>query len=587
MYDLVIRGGTVVDGNMTEPRTVDVAVEGGQIVGIGEDLGKSRATIEADGAVVTPGWIDGHTHYDGQATWDDKLEGSTSNGVTTVLCGNCGVGFAPVRPNSFRELIDLMEGVEDIPGTALSEGMPWGEWETFPEYLAFLSQRKWATDLGVSIAHGPLRYYVMGDRAVSDSDAKGDDLERMAEILTEAAEAGAMGFSTSRIMAHKSMSGDAVPGTFAPEAELERLAAALSAGGCRTFQVIPSSGIGPITGPEQAALSDEVRMFARISRNAGVKVIYSTFQVNDQPNEWRDVLKIAHEEIDAGADLKPMVSGHSTTALMTLLGYHAFVLKPTFKSLRSLPLDEMVRELRRPEVKERILREQDEPDARAGSMDNVMGGLFQIALPQTYPLVEPLDYEPLASDSIEAMATAEGRDKFEWLYDYLLEDGGRSFAIWHSLNYADGNLDAVHDMLTDPITVSGLSDAGAHVKYIADMALPTFHLTHWVRDRKRGPRIDIEKVVNKLTAAVADAFTLSDRGRLEVGKRADINVIDLQNLSIDLPRWLTDLPAGGSRILQPSTGYVATVLNGVITRSYDEDTGERPGRLVKPSRLTA
>jgi len=586
MYDLTIKAGTVVDGTGASPFTSDIAITEGTIVDIGKVTGPARQTIDADGALVTPGWIDGHTHYDGQVTWDDRLEGSAANGVTTVVMGNCGVGFAPVPVGGVAALIDLMEGVEDIPGTALYEGMPWGEWESFPEYLAFLDERAWPVDVGAQLAHGALRFYVMGERAIDNSDATAADLSRMAELTEAAVRAGAVGFSTSRIRGHRSMSGYCVPGTFAAEDELLTIAQAMRAGGGAVFQAIPSSAIGEIAsfGAEQASVVDELAMFGRISRATGLRFVFSTFQTNDNPTGWKDSLAVVARENELGAQLFPMVAPRAGTVLTTLKGYHLFMQRPTFLRLAHLPFDKLVGELRRPEVKADILSESDVPDDRPGSMQNVLPPVFAEALPLTFPLRDPVDYEPTLDQSLAARAAAQGRDQYEYLYDFLVEDDGTAVDVFLGANYVDGNLDACRAMLLDQHTVSGLSDAGAHVNFICDMANPTFHLTHWARDRVRGEKLPVEHVVAKATSKLATVFGFGDRGSIEIGKRGDINVIDLENLKIERPTLYRDLPAGGTRFLQPAKGYVATVNRGVRTRDHDADTGARPGRVARPVR---
>ncbi len=586
MFDTVIKGGVVVDGAGAAARTADIGIRDGLIAEVGRISGPARRVIEADGALVTPGWVDAHTHYDGQVTWDDRLEGSAANGVTTVVMGNCGVGFAPVPPNGVKSLIDLMEGVEDIPGTALFEGMPWGEWETFPEYLSFLDKRSWAADVSAQLAHGALRFYVMGERAISREAATAEDIASMAKIAEEAVRAGAVGFSTSRIIAHRSMSGYSVPGTFAAEDELAAIARGLRAGGGAVLQTIPASSIGQIEGmePEHSTLLAEIALFARLSRDNDLPVVFSTFQINQAPDLWRDVLAAVAEENANGARLAPMVAPRAGTVLTTLRGYHRFMRRPTYMKLAHLPHDQFVRELRRPEVKAAILVEQDTPHPQPGAMENILPALFQQALPLTFPMTDPIDYEPTLDRSLAALATQQNREPFEFLYDFLLENNGEAVGVYLGANYIEGNLDACRTMLMDPNTVTGLSDAGAHVNFICDMSIPTFNLTHWVRDRSRGARLPIELMVAKCTSTPARLFGLTDRGSLEVGKRADINIIDLENLKIQVPKMHRDLPAGGSRFLQPSTGYLATFVRGVQTRERDEDTGARPGRVARPVR---
>jgi N-acyl-D-aspartate/D-glutamate deacylase len=586
MFDTVIKGGTIVDGTGAPAFTGDVAITDGRIVEVGRVDGAAHRTIDADGALVTPGWVDAHTHYDGQVTWDDELEGSSANGVTTVVMGNCGVGFAPAPPDAIPDLIDLMEGVEDIPGTALHEGMPWGEWESFPEYLAFLDRRRWTLDVAAQLAHGALRFYVMGERAVRQKDCTADDLAAMSALVSEAVAAGAAGFSTSRIRGHRAMSGYAVPGTFAAEEELAGIARAIRAGGGAVFQAIPASAVGEYMGPkrEQASVAEEVRMFGRMSRETGLRFTFSTFQVAQPADSWRHALAVSAEEDAAGARLHPMIAPRGGTVLTTLRGYHLFMLRPTFRRLEGLPLPSLVAELRRPEVKAAILAEADGRDERPGSMQNALPPLFRSSLALTFPLTDPLDYEPTLDQSLSARAAAEGRDREEYLYDFLLTDGGNAVGVVFGANYVDGNLDACREMLADPNTVSGLSDAGAHVNFICDMSNPTFHLTHWVRDRSRGEKLPIEAVVAKATTAPAELYGFTDRGALAPGLRADVNVVDLDRLHIDIPRLRADLPAGGTRFLQLATGYLATIVDGVPVREHDVDTGARPGRVARPTR---
>ncbi len=585
-FDAVIKGGTIVDGTGAAPFTADVAFANGRIVEIGQVHGAARRVLDADGAVVTPGWVDAHTHYDGQVTWDDKLEGSSANGVTTVVMGNCGVGFAPAPPDGVSDLIDLMEGVEDIPGTALYEGMPWGEWESFPEYLAFLDRRQWTLDVAAQLAHGALRFYVMGERAVRSKDCTADELAQMARLVEEAVAAGAAGFSTSRIRGHRAMSGYAVPGTFAPEEELAGIARAMRDGGGAVFQAIPASAVGEYMGPkrEQATVAEEVRMFGRLSRETGLRFTFSTFQTDEPADGWRQALSISAEENAAGAQLHPMVAPRGGTVLTTLRGYHLFMQRPTFLRFKGLPLPQLVAELRKPAIKAAILAENDVRDERPGSMENALPSLFLSSLDRTFPMTDPIDYEPVQSMALSAQAGVAGRDRFEYLYDFLLGDGGNAIAVVFGVNYVDGNLDACREMLLDPNTVSGLSDAGAHVNFICDMSNPTFHLTHWVRDRTRGDRLPIEKVVAKATGVPAWLYGFADRGTLQVGKRADINIVDLERLHIDIPRLRNDLPAGGQRFLQLASGYLATIVNGVTVRERDIDTGARPGRVVRSTR---
>jgi N-acyl-D-amino-acid deacylase len=583
MYDLIIRGGTVVDGTGGPSRTADVAVKDGLIVEVGHLNDQATRVVDADGALVLPGWVDGHTHYDGQVTWDERIEGSATNGVTTVVMGNCGVGFAPVMAGGAESLIDLMEGVEDIPGIALAEGMPWGEWESFPEYIHFLDRRAWSLDVGTQVAHGALRFYVMGERAITHDAATGADLDRMAGLVEEAIRAGALGFSTSRITGHQSVSGYSVPGTYAAEDELLAIARGIRKGGGAVLQAIPAGGVREVSGigPEQSTVLDEVGLFGRLSREAGLRITFTTLQVRDDPEMWRSVLARAAVENEAGGQLFPMVATRAVTTLTTLRGHHLFQRRPSFLRLEHLPFAELVEQLRRREVKSAILSEENVPHERAGSMENVLPILLAQGLKSLYPLRDPIDYEPKTSDSMAAQAAVHNLNAEELVYDYLLEEEGTAIGITLGSNYFYGNLDDCRTMLLDPNTVPGLSDAGAHVKFVCDVSSPTFYLTHWVRDRTRGERLPLEFVVERGTSRVAKVFGLTDRGTIEIGKRADLNVIDFDNLKIQKPTLHQDLPAGGSRFLQPSTGYLATMVNGIVTRELDADTGARPGRVAR------
>jgi N-acyl-D-amino-acid deacylase len=504
-----------------------------------------------------------------------------------VITGNCGVGFAPVRPGQEDELIDMMEGVEDIPGTALYEGIPWGSWESFPEYIGYLDGHSWAIDVGLQIPHGALRYYVMGPRSWDDdpgnSAPTADELAQMVGLVRDARAAGALGCSTSRILFHRSMSGYSVPGTFAPEEELRALASGLREAGPTVVQAIPG-GVNrkPSRAEDPYDLGDEVRMFGRISRDCGVRITFTTAQSNEDPDAWKMALEAARAQNAAGAHLSPMIAPRGATILTTLQGYHYFMQRPSFRRYADLPHAEMVAALRQPEVKRAILEEADVRDPKPGSMRNSLPAMFSHSLGKTFPLRMPLNYEPGREESLEALAARARRDPFEFLYDYLLEDDGTAVGMLIAANYAHGNLDVCREMLLEPDTVSGLSDAGAHVNFICDMGVATFHLTHWVRDRTYGETLPVELVVAKITSAPARTFGLTDRGVLAEGKRADINVIDLDNLASERPVLVRDLPAGGTRFLQQATGYITTIKNGVQTRIADKDTGVRLGRIVRP-----
>jgi N-acyl-D-amino-acid deacylase len=584
MLDTAIRGGTVVDGTGEPSYTADVGVRNGRIVEIGTITEAARQVIDADGAIITPGWVDVHTHYDGQVTWDDALEPSASNGVTTVVMGNCGVGFAPVRPADHDMLIDLMEGVEDIPGSALSVGMPWGRWESFGQYLDLLDQGRYAVDVAAQIAHGAVRFYVMGERGAANEDATEQDLEAMTSIVREALAAGAVGFSTSRTIGHKAKSGRPVPGTFAPEKEVLALADALRSAGHGVFEAIVAGTIGQLDrlGGERSKPIDEVPLLEGVSRRSGRPVTFTVAQLFEDPEHWRLVLDAAARANLTGATLRPQVIPRSVTIMTNLDTYHLFMGRPTYRKIAHLPLAERVIEMRRPEVRQAILAETTFTEGPS-DFSALIVELFGPALPVTFPLSEPVDYEPRLDQSVYAQALAAGIDPIVHMYDLLLADDGKAFYALLGSNFVNGTLDVCREMLLDDNTVTGLGDAGAHVSLISDCSASTFHLTHWARDRSQGERLPIELLVHKLSGGNADLYGFADRGTIVEGKRADLNVIDLQNLRICPPELHHDLPTGASRILQPAHGYLATLVNGDLTRRDDSDTGARPGRLLRGS----
>ncbi len=584
MLDTAIRGGTVVDGTGEPSYTADIGVRNGRIVEIGTITEPAREVIDADGAIVTPGWVDVHTHYDGQVTWDDALEPSASNGVTTLVMGNCGVGFAPVRPADHDMLIDLMEGVEDIPGSALSVGMPWGRWESFGQYLDLLDQGRYAVDIAAQIAHGAVRFYVMGERGAANEDATEQDLEAMTSIVHEALAAGAVGFSTSRTIGHKAKSGRPVPGTFAPEKELLALADSLRSAGHGVFEAIVAGTIGQLDrlGGERSKPIDEVPLLEGVSRRSGRPVTFTVAQLFEDPEHWRLVLDAAARANLTGATLRPQVIPRSVTIMTNLDTYHLFMGRPTYRKIAHLPLAERVIEMRRPEVRQAILAETTFTEGPS-DFSALIVELFAPALPVTFALSEPVDYEPRLDQSVYAQAFAAGIDPIAHMYDLLLADDGKAFYALLGSNFVNGTLDVCREMLLDGNTVTGLGDAGAHVSLISDCSASTFHLTHWARDRSQGERLPIELLVHKLSGCNADLYGFADRGTIVEGKRADLNVIDLQNLRICPPELHRDLPTGASRILQPAHGYLATLVNGDLTRRNDSDTGARPGRLLRGS----
>ena len=495
--------------------------------------------------------------------------------------GNCGVGFAPCPRGGEKELIELMEGVEDIPGTALYEGMPWGAWESFPEYLDFLASREYALDIGAQLAHGALRNYVMGERGRANEDPTADDLTEMARLVEEAMNAGAVGFSTSRTVGHRSIGGDPVPGTFAETEELLALARAMKRAGKGVFELIPASTVGKLEeiGGEKFSLEEEFEMIRQIGR-LGLPVTFTTVQVQDFPDTWQIYLEESAKENAQGARLHPQVASRPIGLVTSLDAYHMFQRRETYLKIADLPLDERVREMRKPEVRAAILKDADVPVDKPGAMANVHQLMARIA-PFMFPIEMPIDYEPDPSKMM-IQRLSDGQTIDEVMYDYLLGNGGTNFAIVLGSNYLSGNHDAIHTMLSNPHTVTGLSDAGAHVNLIFDAVAPTYALTHWVRDRSRGERLGLEFMVHKQTSKNAELYGLTDRGTLALGQRADLNLIDFDNLSLGEIQVHRDLPAGGSRILQSASGYLGTWVNGVRTRENDRDTGARPGRLATP-----
>ncbi|MEM9621000.1 MAG: amidohydrolase family protein [Pseudomonadota bacterium] len=582
MHDYLIKAATIVDGTGEEAYTGDIAIADGIITEVGQVDGKARETIDADGAIAAPGWVDVHTHYDGQVTWDDAIDPSFSHGVTSVVMGNCGVGFAPVHAGGEKQLIELMEGVEDIPGTALYEGMPWGAWESFPEYMDFLASRKFALDVGAQLAHGALRYFVMGDRGLAHEAATADDLAQMATLTEAAMRAGAMGFSTSRTIGHRAIDGNPVPGTFAEEDELLVIAEAMRKAGSGVFEMIPAAAAGDMLplGGEKYTTLEEFALIKRLASQSGRPFTFTQVQIPDHPEVWREVLALTRAANQQGSNIRPQIASRPIGLVTSLSTYHMFQQRPSYLAIKDLPLTERVKRMSQPDVRAAILSE-DDVEVRSGNPMATMHRLFQDVAPHLYAVNLPIDYEPDPSKKFGELAAATNQNINEYVYDFLLENDGHSFAILLGANYVESNHDAIAEMMQHPDTVTGLSDAGAHVNLIFDAVAPTYQLTHWVRDRNRGARLPIELVVHKQTKNNAELYGLHDRGEIAPGKRADLNLIDLPGLTLGGLEVHNDLPAGGSRILQPASGYLGTWLNGVRTRENDVDTGARPGRLMR------
>jgi N-acyl-D-aspartate/D-glutamate deacylase len=579
MHDLVIRNGKIVDGTGQESFNGDVAVSDGRITAVGKVEGQGREEIDADGRLVTPGFVAIHTHYDAQATWDPHLLPSGWHGVTTAVVGNCGVGFAPARRDQHQMLIELMEGVEDIPGSALSEGIQW-DWETFPEYLDALERAPMALDLGTHVAHGPVRTYVMGERGARNEAATAKDIEEMAAIVKEGIRAGALGFSTSRTMGHKALDGEPVPGTFAAEDELFGIGRTLGELGTGVFELAGAGAAGDIGGDEIDSALKEIDWMERLSAEIQRPVSFAMLQFDSAPNQWRELVKIFHESRAKGADVmaqfapRPfgILTGHQTEA-------NQFRNRPAYLEIENLPLPERVERMKDPNVRARILGPERDDSAGFGSMLD-----SEFMLKKIFPLGDPPDYEPGPEQSIWAIAEREGRKADEVLYDYMLRDEGRELLLLTFFNYSDGNLDLMHELLNDDRAVVSLGDGGAHCGVICDASLQTFMLTHWARDRKRGPTVPLEQAVHSMTQDTAKVYGLFDRGVIAPGYKADFNVIDYDNLSLRRPEMAFDLPGGARRLLQRSRGYDATIVSGEIVMRGGEPTAARPGRLIRGAR---
>jgi N-acyl-D-amino-acid deacylase len=577
LHDVVIRGGTVVDGTGSPARTADIAVTAGVITEVGRVDGSAHRTVEADGLVVTPGFIDIHTHFDGQVTWDDDLSPSCWHGVTTAILGNCGVGFAPVRPGGQNELIEIMEGVEDIPGSALSEGISW-QWETFPEYLDTVAQRRLAIDIGTHVPHAAVRTYVMGERALGPATA--DDLTQMCSIVRGGLEAGALGFSTGRTVGHTDVQGNPVPGTFALEDELAALLATMDEVGAGVFEVVPAGVGGEVTGDAEGAMEAELDWLVRLGETSHRPITFLAME-RAEVGGWRPWFEAARQANERGANLRPQVGNRCFGVLLGLQSkLNPFQYRATYRDeLAHLPLPERVRRMQDPEVRSRILAE--EPDFSGPFLMDQIG---RRALEHIYVLGDSLEYEPSPATSIRSIAKDRGVDPWEVAYDAMLEAGGQEFLLWPLLNYGNDSYDGLLEMMEDPISVQGLGDSGAHVGLICDASMNTYMLSHWVRSRQRGRRMGLEYAVHRLTEDPARLYGLGDRGVLAPGKKADCNVIDLDGLSLVRPEQLHDLPGGAGRLVQRAEGYVATFVHGMQTIDHDQRTDELPGRLVRGAR---
>ncbi|MGA0602460.1 N-acyl-D-amino-acid deacylase family protein [Caulobacter sp. KR2-114] len=567
MHDLIIRGGTIVDGTGGQPFQGDVAIDGDRISAIGQVSGQGRREIDATGLIVTPGWVDIHTHYDGQASWDPLLAPSSWHGVTTAIMGNCGVGFAPVRPDQHDFLIELMEGVEDIPGSALAEGIDW-KWESFPEYLDALEAKPRAIDIGAHVPHGSVRAYVLGERCNTDYEPNDEEIARMAAIVREGVEAGALGFSTSRTLLHKDKHGVHVPGTFAGSDEMLALGLSMKGLSHGVFEMV-SDHLGD---------DDEWMWVKGFAHETNLPVTLVATSAGAYQGD--KMYNIAEEARRQGMDIRPQIAGRPTGILHGLTSsFHVFAAHPTYRrEIAPLPLEEKLEAMRRPEIRAALLSE--ESAMRSGAMS---AGPTEL-LWRVFPLGEAPNYEPDREQSVAGLAEAAGVSPLEMMYDLLLREGGRELFYQPLGGYFTYNFDFFRKNMQHPNVLFGLSDGGAHCGVIADAGMPTFILTHWARDRTKGEQFPLEFLVRKLSSDTARAYGLNDRGELKPGLLADVNVIDFDALRLFRPEAVHDLPAGGKRLVQRAEGYRFTVKSGQVTFEDGRHTGALPGGLVRGGR---
>ena len=564
MFDLLIRGGYIIDGSGDLPRHADVAVEAGRIVQVGEGLGAAKREVNAAGRLVLPGWVDIHTHYDGQATWDGELAPSSWHGATTAVFGNCGVGFAPVRAEQVSYLINLMEGVEDIPGTVLAEGIDFS-WESFPDYLNALDADTRTLDIAAQVPHAALRFYVMGERGADHAEIPtANEIETMSTLLEEALVAGALGFSTSRTTKHRAADGRLTPSLSAGDPELHGLAGAMRRAGRGVLQVNSDFGEG------------EFEILRQAAEVAGRPLSVLLLQSDYAPDRWRQTLAQIHAARRDGLAVNGQVGSRAIGMVMGLeTSFNPLSSRAAWQEIAALPLAEKVARL----TSDRDYRNRlvNEPPAS----DDMISTILEQALAKIFRLSEPLDYEPEPDHSLLAVGKQRGCHPLEIAIQWMLEDNGTGMLLYPFENYAAGNLDVVREMLLDEATVCGLSDGGAHVGMICDASSSTTLLTHWGRDRRRGPKLPLELLVKKQSRDTALAYGLTDRGMIAPGLRADINIVDFDRLEVSLPQVVHDLPAGGKRVLQRAEGYDHTFVAGIETFQNGEPTGERPGRLVR------
>lgn len=572
MHDTVIRGGTIVDGTGKPGFTGDIAIDGDRIAQVGGKAGPARREIQADGLTITPGWVDVHTHYDGQATWDPELAPSSWHGVTTILFGNCGVGFAPVRDEDHSALIGMMESIEEIPGIALADGLKWN-WETFPQYLDALAQMPRAIDVAAQIPHHPLRVYVMGERAINREPATADDIAAMRDHVSAGLRAGAFGFTTSRTNSHKTPTGDMVPGRYSEVDELLGIGSA--------FKGLRHGAFGMNSDFDDEA--EELAWMTKFCQDTGRPI---WFLLTDQPNDptrWRRLMQGVHKARQAGAMVTAQVAGRPVGVMLGIdTALNPFSIRPSWQQMLKLPVAERIRRMQDPAFRAQVLNEAPSPD--------LLNRLSQFRQRITtswhrmFPMDDPPNYEPEEKNSIAAIAARSNHSPDEVAYDYLA-GGADKFLFYPIVGYNQDNLDPIRDMLTDPGTILGLSDGGAHCSSIVDASVPSWMLMHWGRDRTRGAKLPLEMLVKRQTSETADFFGFTDRGRLAVGKKADINVIDFPAMRLHAPEIRYDLPMNGRRLVQRVDGYRHTFMSGVSTFENGVYTGATPGRLVRATAL--
>lgn len=563
MHDLVIRRAKIVDGSGEPAFHGDLAIDGDRITAIGTVPDAGRREIDADGKLLTPGWVDIHSHYDGQVTWDPYLAPSSWHGCTTVVMGNCGVGFAPVHAADHQRLIQLMEGVEDIPEIVLATGLKWN-WRSFPEFLDAVAAMPRAIDVGVQIAHAPLRVFVMGERGAANEPSTTEDIARMRDIVREAMEAGALGFSTSRFLGHRTLAGDLVPGTFANVDEISGILEGFP----------PDSGFFQFVAGDGIPQRDFFDTAFDLSRRRGIPMGMNLQQVNSHPDGYRTTLRRLKESNSQGSQVFGLVHGRTTGILMCLEStITPFMDRPSYCAIADLPRAERVERMRDPALRAAILAER--PDAN-GFVASIVADL-----PNCFDLGDPPQYEPPPEDSLGAMAQRTGRSVEELAYDLLLAKDGRGIIYYPMMNYSHGSLDATLEMMEHPFCRLGLADGGAHCGVICDVSLPTFMLTHWARDRTRGRRLSIERAVQIQTRDTATAYGLLDRGLLRPGYKADLNLIDFERLTLHAPEIAYDMPGGGRRFIQRASGYIATICSGVVVFDRGQPTEAMPGKLIR------